>query len=180
MSDTTTANRIGETLALTTARTMGLAKGLLKGVNAGDFAKQPTADGKVIDTNHPAFVYGHLAIYPARVMGTLGHDGSSVACPDAWEELFKNGALCTHDADGSKYPPMDEIVAKFEAGYAALIEATKNTSDDVLLTPLAEEGWRNAFGTHGGMAGFMLHDHLMFHLGQVSAWRRMMGLGSAM
>lgn len=180
MSDTTTANPIGEMLAITTARTMGLAKGLLGGIDASDFAKQPTADGKVIDTNHPAFVYGHLAIYPAKIMGMIGHDGSTVATPEAWEELFKNGAVCTHDPDGSKYPPMDEIVAKFEAGHQALIEATRNTSDNVLLQPIAEENWRETFGTNGGMVSFMLHDHFMFHLGQVSAWRRMMGLGSVM
>ncbi|MFK7884674.1 MAG: DinB family protein [Phycisphaerales bacterium] len=180
MSNTTTENRIGEMLTLTTARTMGLAKGLLNGVDAKDFAKQPMADGKVIDTNHPAFVYGHLAIYPAKVMGMLGHDGASAACPDSWEEMFKNGAVCTHDADNSNHPSMDEIIAKFESGYAALIEATKATSDDVLLQPIAEEGWRDVFGTNGGMVGFMLHDHFMFHLGQMSAWRRAMGLGSAM
>lgn len=180
MNDTSTTNRIGDMLTLTTARTMGLAKGLLGSVNADDFAKQPTADGKPVDTNHPAFVYGHLAIYPAKVMGMIGHDGTAAACPEAWEDLFKNGAVCTHDADGSKYPPMGEIIAKFEAGYELLIDATKATSDDLLLQPIAEEGWREAFGTNGGMVSFMLHDHLMFHLGQVSAWRRMMGLGSAM
>ncbi len=180
MSETGTANRIGEMLALTTARTMKLAEGLLRGVDAADFARKPAPDGNVIDTNHPAFIYGHLAIYPSMIMGMIGHDGASVGTPDSWQELFKNGAVCTDDADGTNYPPMDEIVASFESGYAALIDATRNTADEVLLRPLAEEGWRDAFGTNGGMVGFMLHDHLMFHLGQMSVWRRAMGLGSAM
>jgi len=180
MSNATTTNRIGEMLTLSADRTLGLAKGLLTGVNAAEFAKQPTADGKVVNTNHPAFIYGHLALYPSEVMGHLGHDGSAVACPDSWQDLFKHGATCEHDPEASKYPPMDEIMAKFESGHAALIEAIKSTDDETLLKPIADEGWREFLHTNGAMAGFMVHNHVMFHLGQMSAWRRMMGLGSAM
>lgn len=173
--------QMGELLTVTTGRTMGLAKGLLTGIDAKDFAKQPMADGKVIDTNHPAFVYGHLALYPARVMAMLGQDGSAVACPARYDELFAAGVRCAHDPDGSQHPPMDDILSRFDRGYAALIEAVKNTDDATLTGPIqGNDRYREVFGTVGGAAGFMLHDHLMFHLGQVSTWRRMMGLGSVM
>ncbi len=173
--------QMGELLTVTTGRTMGLAKGLLTGIDAKDFSSQPTADGRVIDTNHPAFVYGHLALYPARVMAMLGRDGAAIACPPEYDALFAAGVKCLHDPDGSKHPAMDDIVARFERGYGALIEVVKNTDDAALAGPIqGNDRYRDAFGTVGGAAGFMLHDHLMFHLGQASGWRRMMGLGSVM
>jgi len=173
--------RMGELLTVTTGRTMGLAKGLLNGIDAKDFSRQPTSGDKVVDTNHPAFVYGHLALYPARVMGMVGLDGSAIACPPKYEELFAAGVACVNDPDGSKHPAMDEIVSRFEANYATLIDAVKDVDDAVLAGPIqGNDRYREVFGTVGGAASFMMHDHLMFHLGQVSAWRRMMGLGSAM
>lgn len=173
--------QMSELLTVTTGRTMGLAKGLLNGIDAKDFSRQPACSGKIVDTNHPAFVYGHLALYPARVMGMMGLDGSAIACPARYEELFAAGVACVHDPDGSKHPPMDDIVTRFETNYARLIEAVKGVDDSVLAGPIqGNDSYREVFGTVGGAAGFMMHDHLMFHLGQVSAWRRMMGLGSAM
>jgi hypothetical protein len=31
----------------------------------------------------------------------------------------------------------------------------------------------------GGVAAFMMIGHIQFHLGQISAWRRVAGMGSA-
>ncbi len=173
--------QMGELLTVTSGRTMGLAKGLLAGIKPEDFSRQPTADGKVIDTNHPAFVYGHLALYPPRVLAMLGQDGSAIACPPEYDALFAAGVKCLHDPDGSRHPSMDDILARFEQGHAVLIESIKNANDATLSGPIqGNDRYREVFGTVGGAAGFMLHNHVMFHLGQVSAWRRMMGLGSAM
>lgn len=173
--------RIGEVLTATTGRTTGLAESLLNGVEPGVFARQPMQDGRVVDTNHGAFVYGHLALYPARILQMIGRDPGPVACPERYTELFAAGVRCRHDADGSEHPPMKEIVERFRAGYAAAIEAVRNT-DDAVFDRMIEgnERYREVFGTVGNATGFLLHDHFMFHLGQMSAWRRMMGLGSAM
>lgn len=176
-----TTMTMGELLTITTGRTMGLAKGLLTGIDAKDFARQPKSDGKTVDTNHPAFVYGHLALYPARVMGMLGMDASDIACPESYNTLFAAGVKCEDDPAGTKYPPMAEIVARFDTAYARLNEVVKGVDDAALAAPIqGNDRYREVFGTVGGAASFMMHDHLMFHLGQVSAWRRMMGLGSAM
>lgn len=176
-----TTMTMGDLLTITTGRTMGLAKGLLGGIDAKHFARQPQADGKTVDTNHPAFVYGHLALYPARVLGMLGMDAADIACPESYNTLFAAGVKCEDDPTGTKYPPMAEIVAKFDAAYARLIEVVKGVDDAALTAPIqGNDRYREIFGTVGGAASFMMHDHLMFHLGQVSAWRRMMGLGSVM
>ncbi len=182
MTTEQTAMTMGELLTLTMGRTLGLAKGLLGGIDAKDFARQPVGkDGQRVDTNHPAFVYGHLALYPARVLGMLGMDASDIACPASYDALFAAGVQCEDDPSGTKYPPMNELVAKFDAAYARLVEAVKGVDDAALSAPIqGNDRYREVFGTVGGAASFMMHDHLMFHLGQVSAWRRMMGLGSVM
>jgi hypothetical protein len=114
-------------------------------------------------------------------MAMLGQDGSAIACPPNYDERFAAGVQCLHDPDNAKHPPMSEIVTRFESGYQTLIEAVRNAEDSTLTGPIqGNDRYREVFGTVGGAAGFMLHDHLMFHLGQISAWRRMMGLGSVM
>lgn len=173
---------MGQLITLTTGRTMGMAKGLLGGVEAKDFARQPKgADGRPVDTNHPAFVYGHLALYPARVLGMLGIDAADITCPQQYTDLFAAGVKCVDDPDGTKYPAMSDIVARFESAYARLIEVVRDVDDSAMSAPIVgNDRYREVFGTVGGAASFMMHDHVMFHLGQISAWRRMMGLGSVM
>lgn len=173
--------QIGDVLTATMGRSMGLAEGLLSGVEPGVFARQPTQDGRVVDTNHGAFVYGHLALYPARVMEMLGRDPGPVACPERYTELFAAGVRCKHDPDGAGHPPMGEIVERFKSGHAAAIDAVRETDDAVFGRMIeGNDRYREVFGTVGGAVTFLLHDHVMFHLGQASAWRRMMGLGSVM
>jgi hypothetical protein len=43
---------------------------------------------------------------------------------------------------------------------------------------MPDESRRERFPTVGAATNFLLNDHLMFHAGQVSAWRRAVGLGS--
>lgn len=173
--------QIGEMLTATTVRVMGLAEGLLKGVEPAVFASQPTQDGRVVDTNHGAFVYGHLALYPAKILQMLGQDPGPAACSERYAELFAAGVHCKHDPDNAEHPPMAEIVERFKAGSAAAIEAVRGADDAVFARPIeGNDRYREVFGTVGNATGFLLHDHVMFHLGQMSAWRRMMGLGSAM
>ena len=165
-------------------RTQGLAAKLLVGVTAQTFARKPHLhkDGKpfVVDTNHPAFVYGHLSIYPARVLTMMKLDAAAHTMSDAYIELFKAGAPCLDDAEGRIYPKMDEIVANYTKGYAAVIAATRGVNDALLLEANPDEQRRQFFPTIGHAVVFMLNNHVMMHLGQVSAWRRCFGLASAM
>ncbi|MFG0305449.1 MAG: hypothetical protein ACF8Q5_04465 [Phycisphaerales bacterium JB040] len=158
----------------------GLAEALAKDIPADRFARQLSVDGKPVNANHPAYCYGHLAIYPIRIIGFLGGDGDSVAAPEHWNDLFKMGAECHDDPDGSIYPAKDELVERVRSGYGAVLEQLAVTDESLFAQPFPDEKMRERFPTIGMTVTFMLTSHFMFHLGQVSTWRRCMGLGPVM
>lgn len=162
--------------------TIGLAGLMLKDVKPETFARFPVGhDGKPVRTNHPAFVYGHLATYPARMLEMMGKDRAPAAVPEEFEALFKAGVECKDDPEGTIYPKMDAIVSAFNRGYEAVLKALPEVSEDVFARPNPIEGrFREMCPTVGVAVSFLCLAHPMMHLGQVSAWRRMFGLGSAM
>ncbi len=157
------------------------AESLLKDVPASAFAQFPTFGGKVIQTNHPAFVFGHLAMYPHRVLEMFGKPKGVTTPPEGWEAMFKAGVECKDDPTGTIYPPMEKIVSFHKAAYDAAIAAVAEASDEQLMKPNPAEGrMKEMFPTVGAVCNFILAAHPMSHYGQVSAWRRCFGLGSAM
>ena len=152
---------------------------LLVGVTPQQFARKPTVNGKMIDTNHPAWVFGHLATYPTKVAGMVGLDGSKLAPPPNFEELFKDGTPCTDDAAGKVYPAMESITAAFFKAHDGLFEALGGIDDTRLIQPTPDEKARQRFPLIGGRVLFMCNNHIMMHMGQVSAWRRCVGLPPA-
>lgn len=162
----------------------GYAKILLAGIEPAQFGRKPRFEGpagmKVVDTNHPAFVFGHLSLYPARLFTLLEADSKGVEAPAAWMELFKAGAVCRDDADGTIYPAMEAITARFFSAHEATIEHVRSVPDEVLARANPNEQARDRFPTVGVLVNFYLNGHVMMHLGQVSAWRRCVGLPSAM
>lgn len=175
--------KFAEGIASAALRSHGYVSKLAVGVtkaNAGLKPRHPGMPGGVIDTNHPLFVFGHLGLYPSRVLKLVGKDGVSIAAPTAWEGLFKAGAACLDDASGTVYPAWDEVWAHYERATKAALEVVPSIDDAVLLTPTAEERYREFFPTTIMAVTFLLNNHVMMHAGQISAWRRCMGMPSAM
>jgi hypothetical protein len=164
-----------------------LAEQMVKDVSPDLFARKPHfgtgADAKVIDANHPAFVYGHLATYPIKLLQMCGVDATApaVIMPPAYAELFSAGKECRDDPDNTIYPSMAEINEQFFGGYRHALEAISTVSDEVFTRPNPAEGRMKAmFPTVGPLVNFMVGSHIMMHLGQVSTWRRCFGLGPVM
>ncbi|MFI4859680.1 MAG: DinB family protein [Phycisphaerales bacterium JB063] len=162
------------------ARARGLAQALLKDVDPQRAARLAQGANGPIDANHPTFVYGHLSLYHPMLITMLGQDPGDAAVPDTYDALFNRTAQCIDDPDASKYPPLEEVVEHFMRGSEAAQNAVSNASDEAFATPTPNEKYRAIFPTVGDMANFLLNDHVMFHLGQVSTWRRCEGLGHAM
>lgn len=172
---------IGKSITPAANLTMMYADNLLKGVTPPQFARFATGkDGKPVQSNHPAFVFGHLSMYPARAMDLAGSPQGAAAAPAGWAELFKAGVECRDDPAGTIYPAMDKVVSFYKGAYRATIDAVSAMPDETLLKPNPAEGrMKELFPTVGSAINFYLSGHAMSHLGQVSAWRRFMGMGSA-
>ena len=60
---------------------LDLGQAMLTGVTPEMFARSPMKDGKPVNTNHPAFVYGHLALYGPRMLTLVGRENPGAAAP---------------------------------------------------------------------------------------------------
>lgn len=168
-------------LAVSAKRTRGYAEKLLQGIEPSMAARKPKGEGnRTIDANHPAFVFGHLGLYPARVVQMLGENSDALKAPEAWEALFKAGAPCLDDGEAKAYPPLPALAEQFFRATDGAIAVLERLPDERLLAPMPDERWRASFPTVGSMALFLLNNHAMMHLGQVSTWRRCMGLPGVM
>jgi hypothetical protein len=153
--------------------TLEYAKAVLEPVPEGIFAHlfHP-------QVNHPAFCVGHLAIYPNKALGLMGRSDLVVTLPFD-ETVFQDGAPCV-EQDG-RYPGKEVLLPVFFDRYAAVVEALATFPEARLADANPMEGrMREMFPTLGCALNFLFNNHVMMHLGQVSAWRRLAGLGSAM
>ncbi|MEM7622521.1 MAG: DinB family protein, partial [Planctomycetota bacterium] len=158
--------------------TLRYAEAVPNGIDAADFGKKARIGGEVIDGNTPAFVYGHLALYPSRVVEFAGLDAAAVTPSEAWVKLFSDGEPCHDDPDGTIYPAKDELVSAAVEAQRAAIDAVASMDEASLARPNPSEGGRARLPTVGDAANFYLSGHAMMHLGQLSFWRRVMGVGS--
>lgn len=154
------------------------ADALVKTIPADRFDHMPSK-GAGSEVNSPAFNLGHLSIYPdLRILPLLGRDDLVKPLPYS-ADLFKAGTPCVEEP--GRYPNKDLIVSTFVDRYRAAIDALESVSDERYLLPNPVEGrMRELFPHIGSAVTFLLVGHTQSHLGQISVWRRLMGLGSAL
>lgn len=167
---------MGEALAAAGRVMVGYGELLAADIPAGDFGKRPTGG---VETNTPAWVYGHLSIYPERALAMLGRESAAIDTGHL-EANFGARSECADDPDGSVYGPKEALVRRFMERHAVLMDELATVDEGVFAEPNPNEQMRSRFPTKGAAAAFYVGGHAMMHLGQVSAWRRVMGLGPAM
>jgi hypothetical protein len=173
------AHDIGNMIAACCSFGIAYADRLLTDVSATHFAQFARPGGQLVESNHPAFIFGHLSLYGASIVENLGGDLAAVGPPENYPSLFSKQAVCQDDPDGNIYPAMDEIVACFYTGHRAAVAILRDTDDETFLKESPVEGrLRELFPTMGALLAFYVGGHMMTHLGQMSAWRRMMGMGA--
>lgn len=148
----------------------GFLDGLLAGIPDDKLAEQPVGI-----TNHPLWQIGHLASSTGTAIKILG--GSS-AIDDAWREKYGHGS--TPVADAAAYPSKSELIQTLDTVRPLAIAALESASDELLNAEAEMDRIRERFGTNGNFIAFLMTGHETFHLGQLSSWRRAIGLGSAM
>lgn len=157
------------------------AERLLQGLTVPPIAQvklseRPVVGGVPVAINHPTFTLGHLAIYPALMAELLHVPSKVVEVPENYPTLFKIGTPCVDDPEGSVYPALSELAEHFFKGMHYIIGVLPTISEEVLAEPLQDQGRRERFGSVGPFVAYLLTAHPMTHLGQLSAWRRCVGL----
>ncbi len=128
----------------------------------------PTPNGG----NHPIWVAGHLAYSEANlVYHIIGNETNPLI---DWKSLFGGGSQPTDDAES--YPPLGDLLAKWEEVRAHTLQVLDSLSDADLDKPSANppEGREDFFGTVGKVFS-MIGSHPLMHRGQVSDSRRAAG-----
>ena len=135
-------------------------------VSAAEMVAQPGAI-----TNHPAWVIGHLT-YTFQMLG--GAIGLPRWLPDDFALRFGTGSVPT--ADVSLYESKANALAALGDAQTRLTGAVRQLDDSHLNEPFPDESLRDVFPTIRQALTQVLVGHTAFHVGQVSVWRRAMGL----
>jgi hypothetical protein len=135
-----------------------------------DTSDERMTEQPVAGVNHPAWILGHLAWAAARAVEQLG---GQEMLPPAWTSLFAAGSKPSASRD--VYPSKDELVRAVEQAYQHLREAAA-ASPEQLSRPTTNPRAKETLPTLKEVVAFLLTGHVGVHLGQLSSWRRMIGL----
>ena len=148
---------------------MNFAKRLASDIPEEKMALQP-----VPNMNHAAWILGHLSMMRVWLKDILKLDA---AVPADWLEKFNPGSKPI--ADRAAYPSKAELLAALDDTQRHIEAALGRLTDADLAIPTAHERMRKVFPSTGDMLVGMLTSHQAFHVGQLSAWRRAIGMGQA-
>jgi uncharacterized damage-inducible protein DinB len=129
--------------------------------------------------NHPAFTLGHLATAYANLLNNL--TGKFIVA-DGFKELFARsgpGDPTLPNADVTVYPSKEKLIAEMEKQHKRLTEYLLSM-DQRKLAEKFEWRFASFFPTYQDRILFLCVNHYAMHLGQLAAWRRAMGLPSAL
>jgi hypothetical protein len=121
--------------------------------------------------NHPAWTIGHL-VYSCQQIG--GEINLSPWLPSEWEAKFGTGSLPVEDA--TAYPSKVELLIAYDDGQHRLASRLKALERSDMALPLPDVRYRDQFPTVGHAVLHILSSHTALHLGQLTVWRRLMGL----
>lgn len=138
-----------------------------------DVPDEQLADQPVPGVNHPAWVLGHLTATADFALGLLG---AKPVAPDGWAAAYAPGTVPGPVRD--LYPSKGELLNAFEAAHGALAAAAAALDPAALARPNPVDGMRARFPTLGDLLTYVLTAHEAVHLGQLSTWRRAMGLAA--
>ena len=104
--------------------------------------------------------------------------GGTSTVPDGWAALFSTGSVPSPER--ALYPAKAELLNAFEAAHGALASTAAALDPAAAAQSNPVEGLRPRFPTVADVVAYVLTTHEAVHLGQLSAWRRVMGLKGVM
>jgi hypothetical protein len=136
-----------------------------------DIADDRMADQPLPGVNHPAWILGHLAVTADTAMTLLG---AEKVLPSEWGALFGFGSKPTESR--SRYPSKTELLQAVEQAYERVRQEVSAATPEQLSEPTSHPRMKDLLPTTKDRIAFMLTGHVGTHLGQLSSWRRMIGL----
>lgn len=152
------------------------AEKLANGTPIEIFSSKPVVGGQTIECNHPAFIFGHLSLYPSRIFKLLEVEQPGIIPPKSYYDQFMIGAECLNDPERKIYPAKDELVNFFIKSTDLVIKELPNIPEEKFYAINVEERSKDRFPIVGSFISYLLISHANGHLGQISTWRRCMGL----
>ena len=121
--------------------------------------------------NHPAWILGHLAMSADGAAQLCG--GEKRLSPEFYQ-LYGRGSGVT--ALRGDYPSKSELLGAVESGFERAFTLAAAVTPEVFAAPSAPGMLQQGLPTVGDRVAFLFTGHLAMHLGQLSSWRRMIGL----
>ncbi len=145
---------------------LGYAHTLVDELDDNRLCEQP-----VPGVNHPAWILGHLALSGDGAVGVLG--GQKTLAGD-WTKEFGTGSKPS--ALRADYPSKAELLRVLEERFATARELAAAASPEKVALPNPNGRLKDKLPTVRDAVAFLFTGHLALHLGQLSAWRRLIGL----
>lgn len=129
--------------------------------------------------NHPAFTLGHLVTGYANLYNNLTGE---FILPEGWKEIFLRtgpGDPALPNPDAAAYPSKADLLAELKKQMDRVTSYIATLPEEKLNAPFE---WRFSayLPTYRDRIVFLCINHAAMHLGQLAAWRRALGLPSAL
>lgn len=122
--------------------------------------------------NHPAWVFSHLGEYYGPLVALI--EGKPFADPKEAAFGMKSNPI----ADVGEYASKADLVSAYKSGHEQVISALEKAPANFEAFGQTLERWLKSMPTTGVCLPFLMITHESTHLGQLSAWRRALGLPS--
>jgi hypothetical protein len=129
------------------------------------------AEQPLPSVNHPAWILGHLAYSGDAAVGRLG---GAKTLAEEWTKQFGPGSKVT--AQRAEYPSNKELLRILDERFEQARQLAATAMVEPMALPNPNPRMKAGLPTVGDSVAFLLTGHLAMHLGQLSAWRRMLGL----
>jgi uncharacterized damage-inducible protein DinB len=158
---------LANAILITWRRNAAYSQRLVSDLTDAQFAAQPIP-GRVL--NHPAWILSHLTLYTTIAAAMLRDQ------PFEDPSDHQYGAKSEPRPDPAAYAARTALINQYKSAHDDAEAALLAAPDRVFSTPTPLERWRALHPTTGDMLVTLMVKHESAHLGQLSAWRRAMGL----
>ncbi len=158
---------LSDIILITWRRNGAYAQRLVGDLSDADWLAQPVP-GRLL--NHPAWILSHLNVYaPLCTAMLLGQP---------WDDPIDHpiGQKSEVRTEPGTYPPGAELLKTYVRLHAEAEQALAAAPADRLAAPNPLERAQSMHPTLGSYLVTLMVKHETGHLGQLSAWRRAMGL----